>query len=210
MNLDGLPYALAPMKMSDVPTVSRIEQLVFSLPWTATAFRYEVCHNDTSDYLVLRYLPWVAKAEATSLLRPIRRLLGVSTYDPSLLGYGGFWVMLDEAHICTVALRDEWRGRGLGELLVQLLMERACARKARVATLEVRISNALAQNLYKKYGFGIVGRRKRYYSDNGEDAYIMTTGEISSASYQERLRQLACRLRERLSAQPGLPPSGAL
>lgn len=210
MNLDGLPYALMPMRLADVPTVSEIEEIVFSLPWTTTAFRYEVRHNATSEYLVLRYLPWVNKAEAKPLLRPIRRLRRAPRHDLSLLGYAGFWMMLDEAHICTLAIRPEWRGRGLGELLVMLLMESALARKARVATLEVRVSNAVAQNLYAKYGFDIVGRRKRYYSDNGEDAYTMSTGPITSTSYKAGLRQLGCRLRQRLLAQANLPAVEAL
>ena len=206
MNLNDLPYALEPMGVRDIPTVYAIERSVFSLPWSATAFRYELSSNAASEYLVLRYLPWVAKTPKL-LLRPVRRLLQAPMHETSLLGYGGFWLMADEAHICTLALRPEWRGRGLGEMLLVALIERALGRQAKVLTLEVRKSNAVAQALYKKYGFTIIGQRKRYYSDNGEDAYIMTTESIVSPVYQRQLQRLARGLRERLLAQPKEPPA---
>ena len=205
MNLNGLPYALQTMALKDVPIVSAIEQRVFSLPWSTTAFRYELRHNLTSEYLVLRYLPWAVQPKRT-LWHPIRRFLKESRADASLLGYGGFWVVLDEAHICTLALRPEWRGRGLGELLLVSLIERAIIRQAQIVTLEVRASNTVAQNLYSKYGFEVMGRRKRYYSDNREDALIMTTGSIVAPDYQARLEALVALLREKLSRSVDPPP----
>jgi len=200
MNLDGLPYLVAPMELADVPTVAQIEQVVFTLPWSATAFGYELRHNAASEYLVLRRLLRAGEPGLGQVLaRRVGQLLGRPRTDPSLLGYGGFWVTLQEAHICTLALRPEWRGHGLGELLLVSLVERALERKARVMTLEVRVSNTRAQSLYEKYGFKSMGRRKRYYSDNGEDALIMTTPPMLSAEYRERFSRLSELLRDRLA-----------
>lgn len=209
MNLTDLPYALRPMAIEDIPTVSAIEQIIFSLPWSATAFRYEISHNAASQYLTLRYLPWVGAPPKRSLLSPVRRLLHPPRLDSSLLGYGGFWLMVDEAHICTLALRPEWRRRGLGELLLVSLIEVALGCHAQVVTLEVRVSNTVAQSLYRKYEFKKTGRHKRYYSDNGEDAYVMTMESINSTGYRNRFRELTARLREQLLTQPGLPPTEA-
>jgi len=198
------------MRARDIPTVSAIEQSVFALPWSTTAFRYELRNNPASEYVVLRYLPWVKSDKRLSWRSarwfPARRLLRESRDDAALLGYGGFWVVLDEAHICTLALRPEWRGRGLGELLLVSLLERAVSHEARIVTLEVRVSNVVAQNLYYKYGFEVVGRRKRYYSDNREDALIMTLGSIVAPAYQARLQELTDRLGEKL-LQAVDPPS---
>ncbi len=207
MNLEGLPYALRPMRTRDVLTVSAIERSVFALPWSTTAFRYELRHNPASEYVVLRYLPWVKSSKRLSWLSA-RRLLRAARADAALLGYGGFWVVLDEAHICTLALRPEWRGRGLGELLLVSLLELAISRQARIVTLEVRGSNIVAQNLYKQYGFEVVGRRKRYYSDNREDALIMTLGFIVAPGYQARLEELMDRLGEKLLQAVDPPPAG--
>jgi [ribosomal protein S18]-alanine N-acetyltransferase len=207
MNLDGLPYLLAPMVVEDVPTVSAVERIVFTLPWSSSAFTYELRNNPSSEYLVLRYVPWAGKYRGGGILsRSVRRLFRPEENDLSLLGYGGFWMMIEEAHICTLAMRPEWRGRGLGELLLASLIERALARHAEVVTLEARVTNIRAQNLYVKYGFKIVGHRKGYYSDNGEDAVIMTTEPVISAEYQERFRQLTQSLHERLLGQPDVPP----
>jgi ribosomal-protein-alanine N-acetyltransferase len=208
MQLDGLPYAIEPMRLDDVPTVTLVEQAVFTMPWSSTAFEYELRHNVSSTYLVLRYLPWRKGAGGDNLLpRPLRRLWKPRE-DPSLLGYGGFWTMVDEAHICTLAVRQEWRGRGLGELLLASLVERAIERQASVVTLEVRVSNLRAQSLYTKYGFKTVGERKHYYSDNREDALIMTTDPVALEEYRQRLAELTARLHARLTAErDALPPT---
>jgi ribosomal-protein-alanine N-acetyltransferase len=209
MNLTGTPYALMPMASEDVSTVAALEQEIFTLPWSANSFRYEVSHNAASEYIVLRYTPWHQTRTDSSLLKPVRRLLQSESADPSILGYAGTWLIVDEAHICTIGLRAEWRGRGLGELLLLHLIEKARQRRARIVTLEVRVSNSVAQNLYEKYGFERVGRRKRYYSDNREDAYIMTTPPINSVEYRLAFDTLRNQLRERLLAQPDEPPNEA-
>lgn len=210
MNLDGTPYALMPMRLADVSTVSAIEHVVFSLPWSTSAFTYDLTNNPNAEYLVLRYLPWaVTERERNTLSRSVRRLLTPPPQDPSLIGYGGVWMVLEEGHICTLAVRPVWRGRGLGELLLAGLVERARERSAEVMTLEVRVSNITAQNLYLKYGFHVAGRRKGYYSDNREDALIMSTDSIVSPDYRQKLATLTERLRERLEREPEAP-AGAL
>lgn len=207
MELEGTPFALAPMAIEDVPTVTTVEQLVFSLPWSATAFTYELRHNPSATYLVLRYSPWIYTPPARQYLpKAMQHWIKPPNNDPSLLGYGGYWMMLEEAHICTLALRDEWRGRGLGEALLAALIESALGRQAEIVTLEVRISNLRAQSLYRKYGFEIVGMRKRYYSDNGEDAHIMSTPPTNTEEYRTRLAQLTQALGERLRQQANTPP----
>jgi ribosomal-protein-alanine N-acetyltransferase len=212
MDLTNLPYMLLPMVLDDVPTVHTIEQQVFSLPWSASAFSYEIRNNPSSQYLVLRYKPWFYESPARRLLpRSMRHVLQSPTNEPSLLGYGGYWMVLEEAHICTLALREEWRGRNLGELLLLGLIESALARKAEVITLEVRISNQRAQNLYSKYGFEISGRRVHYYSDNNEDAYIMSTNSTLLPAFRDRLQQLSLDLHQHLYRVEALgdPPNPA-
>ena len=204
MNLAGLPYSANDMAVSDIPTVVEIENDVFSLPWSSNAFRYEVRENSASVYLVLHYVPW-SRDDSGPLLRPVRRLLRSDRLDASLIGYGGYWTIIDEAHICTLAIRRQWRGRGLGELLLASLVKRALQRPVQVITLEVRVGNVVAQNLYAKYGFKIVGRRKGYYSDNGEDALIMSTESLLASHYEQRFRDLTRRLRTRL-AEARTPP----
>jgi ribosomal-protein-alanine N-acetyltransferase len=125
-----------------------------------------------------------------------------------VLGYAGGWLLVDEIHVSTIAVHPLWRGRGLGELLLISLLERGAELDALRATLEVRISNLAAQGLYQKYGFQIVSRRKRYYADNNEDAYIMITPLFNVPSFQANLNRCRVRLYDRLQAEradiPGL------
>jgi ribosomal-protein-alanine N-acetyltransferase len=99
--------------------------------------------------------------------------------------------MADEAHITTIAVRSELQRRGIGELLIMAVFDRARKFFATILTLEVRVSNTGAQNLYVKYGFYQVGVRRGYYTDNREDAYIMTTGDITSSECHSQLRELS-------------------
>ena len=92
---------------------------------------------------------------------------------PPIVGFAGMWIIYDEAHITTIGIDPTYRGRGLGELLLIDLYDEALRRGAGWLTLEVRVSNTAAQELYRKYGFTVQGTRRRYYSDNNEDAYIM-------------------------------------
>jgi ribosomal-protein-alanine N-acetyltransferase len=110
--------------------------------------------------------------------------------------------MVDEAHVTTFAVDRRWRRRGVGERLLLALLDLAVARRAREATLEVRLSNMPARRLYEKYGFRPVGIRPRYYSDNGEDALIMTSGALDSAEMAKRLAALAARYESRPLEEP--------
>jgi ribosomal-protein-alanine N-acetyltransferase len=121
----------------------------------------------------------------------------VARADGLVVGFAGLWVMVDEAHVTTFAVHRRWRRRGVGERLLLALLDLAVARRAREATLEVRLSNMPARRLYEKYGFRPVGIRPRYYSDNGEDALIMTTDALESPAVRDRLAALRAALDQR-------------
>ena len=200
------------MKKSDVKQLAIVEEDAFSGILHPTSFLKEL-HNRLSVYFVA--VPRDCTA-TNSILRtellsvgslegnfhtcseslhvsPIEMDLKTThsqTYDEFITGYVGTWYMVDEAHIVSVALRNEYKGRGLGELLLMGAIEEAVRRRMSVATLEVRKSNFVARNLYEKYGFQCRGIRKGYYSDNREDAIIMTTNTLCEPSYQETFARL--------------------
>ncbi|HID86174.1 MAG TPA: ribosomal-protein-alanine N-acetyltransferase [Anaerolineae bacterium] len=210
------------MQLADVDEVMRIERVSFPTPWSASAYRYELRHNNSAHYFVARP-QLVPPPEVVRDSAPekggwrglVQRWLPSAPWRepgrghrPPVLGYGGFWMMAGEAHISTIAVRPEHRRRGIGELLLVAMIDRATELDAEVMTLEVRISNIAAQSLYRKYGFRQVGLRKGYYSDNRESALIMTTERITSAAFQSQLQGLKRALREKLIAaamgSPGL------
>jgi ribosomal-protein-alanine N-acetyltransferase len=117
--------------------------------------------------------------------------------DSFIAGYVGVWFQGDEAHITEIAVRQQMRGQGIGELLLIGTVRGAVERGSSVVTLEVRISNFIAQRLYEKYGFRTVGIRKGYYADNHEDASIMTTSPIHSEEYQRMFQNLQQAYRSR-------------
>jgi len=128
--------------------VLAIELKSFPIPWSQRAFMFEVMENDFAFYLV-------------------------ALQGEKVVGYGGMWIVLDEAHITNVAVHPELRGRGVGRALMMELLSRAVVLGAPGITLEVRVSNQVARNLYKSLGFVEKGMRRKYYSDNNEDAIIM-------------------------------------
>jgi [ribosomal protein S18]-alanine N-acetyltransferase len=136
------------MTVDDLDAVMEIEHRSFSIPWTREAFYNEIEQNHLSTYLVVEDGECIA-------------------------GYCGVWLVVDEAHITNVAVLPDYRGKGLGEALMKGVMEIAKQVGARVMTLEVRVSNEAAKGLYRKMGFQDGGIRKRYYSDNQEDALVM-------------------------------------
>jgi ribosomal-protein-alanine N-acetyltransferase len=187
------------MRLSDVPEVMEIEQVAFPLPWPLHAYNYELLENELSYYFVARFLgPTVAEEQGENLWARLRRSLR-GNRDSTVVGYGGFWVLYDEAHISTLAVETAWRRQGIGELLLLTMLERAVELRTRVATLEVRTSNIPAQNLYHKYHFQMVGLRRRYYSDNNEDAFIMSADNIQSMAYRRYLEKRSADLRASLS-----------
>jgi len=204
VNSEGLPYLLQPMRAQDIPEVLEIERVCFSMPWSSHAYRYEIEENTLSWYVVARLAPPPAER---GLLGKILNLRSAGQPRTPIIGYGGFWMMVDEAHISTLAVAPPYRRRGVGELLLLTMIEEAERRGAATVTLEVRVSNLPAQRLYEKYGFTIQGRRARYYSDNGEDAYIMTTPSLHSEAYRETLHTLKARLYARLASEQ--TPAGA-
>jgi ribosomal-protein-alanine N-acetyltransferase len=157
--------ALAPMQIEDIGRVLEIERESFRTPWPPDAYTHELRENRLATYIVARV-------------------------EETLVGYAGMWIILDEAHITTIAVDPRYRGQHIGERLLVGLIDAAVDRGARWMTLEVRRSNVTAQALYKKYGFREIGTRKGYYSDNREDAIVMWTGNLRDREVQDRLAAL--------------------
>jgi ribosomal-protein-alanine N-acetyltransferase len=172
---------IEPMRVTDLAAVQEIELASFTTPWPPHAYRSELESNRLATYLVVRA-------------------------GDEVVAYAGMWVMVDEAHITTFAVHPAWRRRRVGERLLVALLDLALARRAREATLEVRLSNLAARRLYEKYGFRPVGLRPRYYSDDGEDALIMTTEAFGDARFVDRLARLRLALD---AAPPPQPPDAA-
>jgi [ribosomal protein S18]-alanine N-acetyltransferase len=212
-------FVVEPMRVEHIPAVSAIERLSFPQPWPQNAYRREIQENRMAHYIVVRQLDG-RPSNATEvhgrgvqpggdLINRISRFLRPPEPPPSvelqeelrsIVGYAGIWVMTDEAHVTTIASHPEMRGHGVGELLLVALIHRALEIGARWMTLEVRASNAVAQNLYRKYTFKEMGVRRRYYSDNGEDALVMWTDALDSDSFMSTLDVNERKLAERVGA----------
>jgi ribosomal-protein-alanine N-acetyltransferase len=136
------------MRIDDIPAICEIEIDAFATPWTKEAFNNELTNNHFAKYMVME-------------------LAG------EVVGYGGMWLIVDEAHVTNIAVAAPYRGRKWGERLLIELQRTASFMGAIRMTLEVRVSNSIAQRLYGKLGFYPVGTRRGYYSDNNEDAIIM-------------------------------------
>ena len=212
LDYSGLPYVVEPMLVRDVEEIMGIEREAFSAPWSANAYRHELLSNELAHYYLVRqrHAPvQVRRHTMRSAQKPWRALLPQRETQtrtaiaslPPVLAYGGLWIMVDEAHISTIATAREWRGKGIGELLLAAMIEHAQRLGAEKVTLEVRVSNQVAQQLYRKYGFLVEGRRRRYYSDNGEDALIMTTPPLYEDGFRQALETLEQKLEERLRAE---------
>jgi ribosomal-protein-alanine N-acetyltransferase len=190
---EALAVMVEPMRLVDIEAVLDIDRLSFPLPWSASSYRYELTQNAHSYFFVALAPQSGAAAPRAGWRERLSDLLRSSpeaAAPPRLVvGYAGFWYIVDEAHISTIAVHPDWRGQGAGEQLLVAVLERALDLNAVQATLEVRVSNTRAQNLYRKYGFEEVGRRRRYYRDNGEDALLMTA-ELH-AGYRDQMRRLA-------------------
>ncbi len=204
--LEQLPVRIEPMTVNDLGQVLEIERVAFPSPWSARAYEYELRYNGMAHYFVARLdVGEVSRRTQRGVRSWFRRFFRAQADDNNdlVVGYTGYWLMAGEAHISTIAVRPEYRGRAFGELLLTHALSDATRQGGHVATLEVRVSNTNAQRLYLKYGFEKVGMRKAYYSDNNEDAFIMTTPALNAASYQETLRRLRIamlmRLQENLS-----------
>jgi ribosomal-protein-alanine N-acetyltransferase len=210
-------YVVRPMRLSDISQVMEVERESFPTMWPPTAFKRELQQNRLARYTVLvehdpsrvpaipmEPAPQPAPRGLGRLFGEIRHLLVLPGKDededkeplppiaerPELVaGFLGVWMMADEAHIVTVAVRESHRRRGLGELLVISSIDMARMAGQGLMTLECRVSNEAALALYEKYGFDQVGLRPRYYSDNHEDAYVLTLSSLMTQRYQERLEE---------------------
>jgi [ribosomal protein S18]-alanine N-acetyltransferase len=202
-------YFIEPMREEDIPEVQAIERESFTSLWSANSYRRELRTSETSRYVVARASETPPPEQPTTVQR--RGLLASilpGLFAPSatpnpfpIVGYAGIWLMVDEGHITTIAVAPSERGKGVGELLLNGLIDQAYELGATMLTLEVRMSNTAAQQLYLKYGFQASSIRPRYYTDNGEDALIMWTDQISGPAFQARLKELRTQLAARLRAQ---------
>jgi [ribosomal protein S18]-alanine N-acetyltransferase len=212
-------YHLERMHLDDIAQVQAVETQSFSSPWSAQAYEQDLRNNRLAHYVVLREIsdaasptePVAQRAVAPDPAVPagrLQRLLaGLRTSKPApppvprppIIGFAGIWLMVDEAHLVTIAVAPGQRGKGMGELLLVTMIDLSCILGATVMTLEVRVSNHVAQSLYRKYGFKNEGVRRRYYTDNGEDALIMTTDNLTSAPYQAHYQELKRALLAKLS-----------
>ncbi|MFC1846136.1 ribosomal protein S18-alanine N-acetyltransferase [Chloroflexota bacterium] len=203
-------YTIRPMEDKDIPQVLDVDREAFPTQWphpTYSSMKHEI-RNRLAYYIVacrpnkitwetnenqstnrtiwdkMRNLPYVLinGSFANEVLPPPSR--------DYIMGMAGFWLMAGEVHITTIGVRNTYRQQGVGERLLISIIDMAIPMKADIVTLEVRLSNEQAQKLYEKYGFANVGLRKKYYSDNGEDAIIMTTNPISSPSFKTHFEQL--------------------
>ena len=153
--------AIDALRLSDLDEVARIETASFPAPWTTSAYRTELTENPLARYVAARVAG-------------------------RLVGFAGIWLMVDEAHVSTIAVDPSWRTSGIGTRLMLALLDAAREGGAACATLDVRASNLGPQHLYARLGFKEVGRRIRYYEDNGEDALVMTTGRLTGADQRAR------------------------
>lgn len=147
------PISIRPMRIADLPQVIEIDRASFAMPWSDRTYRYELTRNQAAE-------------------------LCVAELSGQIIGYIGTWQIIDECHISTLAVDTRYRRQGVARQLLDHALRRAIEKGISTATLEVRISNQAAIELYREFDFEITGRRKAYYRDNGEDAYIMTASGI--------------------------------
>jgi [ribosomal protein S18]-alanine N-acetyltransferase len=208
VRVDGINVALRHMRAEDIDQVLEIEREAFSPLWVGTPFKREL-NNRYARYLVAYSPPEAAGPSPQAIQEPEpigepslwRRLKhtvqSVVKREPlqlesrgGIAGYVGIWFQGNEAHITEIAVRESLRSNGIGELLLIGSLRAALEYGSSVMTLEARVSNFVAQRLYEKYGFRSAGIRKGYYSDNREDAVIMTTSPIHSQEFQQMFNQL--------------------
>jgi len=168
--------AIEPMREADVPVVQEIERRIFTTPWPRNAYYRELSSRNSAYYIVLR-----------------REIGGHS----EIIAYGGMWRMYDEAHVTTIGVRHDLQHRGYGRIVFAALLQAAYDTGARWVTLEVRTSNENAMRMYESFGFKVIGRRKGYYTDNGEDAIVMWSDSI----YAPRFRRAYEANLERIEAE---------
>ncbi|MBM2827016.1 MAG: ribosomal-protein-S18-alanine acetyltransferase [Dehalococcoidia bacterium] len=159
-------YSVRTMTETDIPQLVEIEREAFPNDWPPISFQREL-NTQVSHFIV------AVNTQGGSPAQPSE-----SSTPEHILGYAGLWIFLDESHLISIAVRQTYRGQGIGELLLRSALELSVRRGAQMMALEVRESNHPAQSLYTKYGFIKKGIRRGYYPDNNEDAFIMVAESI--------------------------------
>lgn len=189
-HLDPLEVTVSPMRRRHLPSVLAIEAQVYPRPWSSRLFEEELERSN--------------------------RVYVVARVGAEVVGYAGLLMIADDGHVATVAVDPAWTRRGIGRCLLAELVTGALELGANQLTLEVRVSNQGAQDLYRSFGFAPAGARKAYYADNNEDALVMWAHDIRGVEYQDRLRELARRAPVAVVRQgfdpppPAVPPHPAL
>jgi ribosomal-protein-alanine N-acetyltransferase len=206
MATTAVRYLIRPMVPGDIPQVTDIERESFPSMWPQTTYKKEL-RNRLARYLVAleegkcaESAPDEESAGHAETARPaawrraLSRILRVEPDAPPtrdlIVGFVGLWLMVGEAHIVTIAVRESHRRRGIGEMLLLASIEQAIEHGQEAVTLECRASNRAALAMYEKYGFERVGVRRRYYTDDHEDAVVMTTPSILATSFRQRFEGL--------------------
>ena len=202
-----MSYYVRLMRKENITQVTEIDREAFPTLWPPANYQHEL-QNRLAHYIVACDEEKTAdepKVNAApekglpSLMFKVRQLFNHNRFFDNelsplgkeyIVGFAGFWVMADEAHITNIAVRVPYHRQGIGELLLISLIDLATELNAGIITLEVRASNTAAHNLYYKYGFTQVGLRRGYYTDNREDGLLMSTEDITSAPFQAQLNQL--------------------
>ncbi len=201
-----MTYSIRPMTKEDIDQINEIDHEAFPSQWPPANYRQEL-QNKIAFYLVAyddtktTDTPLVAprnKLRFFSRLLPRQKRLPLLIPHHYVVGFSGIWLMAGEAHVTNLAVRQAYRGKGIGELLLLATIDLATELKASFMTLEVRVSNIVAQHLYGKYGFVQMGLRRGYYLDNREDAVIMSTDILISPAFQKHVQQLREALKQKL------------
>ena len=188
-------YVIRPMHLRDIAEVMVVNRRCFPAPWSPWAIRFDCEQNPYSEWMVLEAQQQSEPHKGNGFGKLLKRFNPVT--DSQIFGFGAFWLMNGEAHITNIGVDLEYRGLGWGEALLMSMLRHVYQQDASFASLEVRISNQRAINLYEKYAFHIVGRKSGYYHDNHEDAHIMATGPLNM-DYHKMLEGHNERLAERL------------
>jgi ribosomal-protein-alanine N-acetyltransferase len=210
------------MCQEDLPQVNEIDHEAFPTMWPPPNYQREL-KNSLAHYIVVsdekqKYQP-PPKAPRKGFSRLLARLKLCFNHHPDkepppareyIIGFAGIWLMAGEAHITNIAVRESYRRRGIGELLLISLIELSLELDAHLVTLEVRASNTAAQSLYAKYGFAQVGLRRGYYTDNREDGVLMTLDNISSIPVRDNLQQLKREHSRRWGMTAGTTPQNLM
>jgi len=207
--MQKVAYFIRPIRDEDIAQVTEIDREAFPNEWLFrpyASYKQEI-HNSLAHYIVAcigngagpnlgqensRKTSWFKRLFGYRHAMLDGREQSHLRTREYIVGFAGLWTMLNEAHIIAIAVRNNYRRMGIGEGLLISVIGVASQLNANVITLEVRASNELAQALYKKYGFRVASRRPRYYSDNDEDAILMSTDDITSAPFRtcfQRLRE---------------------